>query len=264
VTYDEIKYFEGIIQNFKDIKQFFNNNKVLIQSLGDKTIQIFNDPRDVFVTLERLEDVFDGIDYLKQEQVNEFDELLYGLEKRWDHFAMDSATYIVNFRKSASNTVKFIPGMLIPNTSQILGYIDRNMLGGSDSVIEINPNNEITIVDEKNYDIKKNWSVFKVRMANELVAAHSLSHSSKYRLWSHRALGNVKDIDKHIKKTAKNINEKEMAATLYAVENVNVNNKKLRHSIIEAKLLQTLLGTELYYMSFQKKDQFKQALSTHF
>ncbi len=89
-----------------------------------------------------------------------------------------------------------------------------------------------------------------------------MANSAQYQLWAQRALSKVDSLDKKFLNAANNANEKELAAAWYALENINANNKQLRHNLLEAKLLQAMLGTDLYYQSNLRSSQLKNGIAS--
>ena len=264
-TYDEIKYWEGTSQSYKQINKWFKSNRKFIKTLSDSTAKIFTNPKDVFVTLQRLENTFNGIDHLTLDETREFDAIMYSMESNWDKFASDTFVYTIGLAKSASCTLSHTPGILIPNTAQILGYVDKKMFGDSSGIIidssaNSNSDNPSDISQYKTIGNTHDWPESRLKTANELIAAHALAYSSQYRLWSHRAMSRMAQTDSMLSLVSQGANGKEMAATWYALENVNSNSKRLRHSIEEAKLLEATLGTELYYKTLHRSQAMKQSL----
>ncbi len=146
-TYDEIKYCESVKRSFVQMNQFFNDNKNFIKSLSDSTQKVFTDPQNVFVTFDRLNNILDGIDKVRYTEARKFDEMLYGIENTYDKFAADTFIYNVAFVKSAHVKLKHTPGLLIPNTAQILGYIDRKIFGDSSELNVEDSKNSVSVGD---------------------------------------------------------------------------------------------------------------------
>jgi hypothetical protein len=264
-TYDEIKYYESVKRSFTQMNDFFDQNKNFIQALSDETQKVFTDPQNVFVTFERLNTILDGVDKVRYQEARKFDEMLYGLENKYDHMVADTFEYRVAFINSAHTKLTHTPGLLIPNTAQTLGYIDRKIFGNNSEIkiAESKNTSEIYSGEYSDFDLltldtlHNNWQDHRIRVANELVAAHSMANSAQYQLWAQRSLSKVDSLDHKFLKSAKNVNEKELAASWYALENLNANNKQLRHSLLEAKVLQAMLGTDLYYQSNLRASQLK-------
>lgn len=267
-AYDEIKYWEGVVDTYKQIHTFFNDNGNLVKALQDTTTKIFENPKDVFVNLERLETIFNGIDRIAYEEPRRFDEILYAGEKNWDKFSVDTVLYSIQLVRGDTNTLTHTPGILIPNTAQILGFIDRKMFGDSSNVDTSTSSNSIDSVDLafKDFDNSQrdtshqDWPETRLRTANELVAAYAMANSAQYRMWSQRSMQKVNSSDRHFADNAKNVNEKELAASWYGLENINANNKRIHHSALEAKVLQSMLGTEIFYKSSQRQSQMSQSI----
>jgi hypothetical protein len=269
-TYDEIKYYESVKRSFTQMNEFFNENKNFIKALADSTQKVFTDPQNVFVTFDRLNTILDGVDKVRFTEARKFDEMLYGIENTYDKFAADTFEYRIAFVKSANVKLKHTPGLLIPNTAQLLGYIDRQIFGNeSGTSVESSSNKNTVSIGEGLTDFDyaardtahNNWPDHRLRVANELVAAHCMANSAQYQLWAQRALAKVDSLDKKFLAASNNANEKELAAAWYALENINANNKQLRHNLLEAKLLQAMLGTDLYYQSNLRSSQLKNGIA---
>lgn len=270
-AYDEIKYWEGVVDTYKEIHAFFDDNSDLVKSLSDSTVKVFTHPQDVFVNLERLETVFDGVDKLRYVEPGRFDEIMYKGEKNWDKLAADTVRYSVQYVRGDTCTLTKVPGLLIPNTSQVLGFLDKQMFGdsskyNSNDSLNTSSNSDTVDFTFKDFDASQmdtshqDWPETRIRTANELVAAYAMSNSAQYRMWASRAMTRVDETDDHFTKNARNVNEKELAAAWFSLENVNANNKRIRHSALEAKVLQAMLGTEIYYKTQLRKTQMSQVI----
>ncbi|MBN1292357.1 MAG: hypothetical protein JXB48_11005 [Candidatus Latescibacteria bacterium] len=246
-AYDEVQYFKDIHRNFKNMQAWFNRAKNRGEYIWDKSSELFTDPQNVFVTLDRLEDIFDHIDYTTWAVPRELDRILSRTEITYDNI-------VTGMAGSAG---------MVPNTDEALEYIDSKF-----------GFNYLSVKNDKKYgkyiqkldDAKeKGKTVFpeeEIVEASKQVAASSMSNSSMYRQWSLKTSQNIPQIDKNFT-GVKGANGQELAACWYTIEQNNANNKLLMNHLEELKVLQATLGVYLYESSKYRSQElnFKNTFS---
>ena len=240
-AYDEVQYFKDMHRNFKNMQAWFDRAKDRGEYLWDKSSELFTDPQNVFVTLDRLEDIFDHIDFAAWAVPRELDRILARTELTYDNI-------ITGVPASAG---------MVPNTDEALEYIDSkfgfNYLPDSD-------NKKYGKYIRKIDAAKENGSALfpeeKIVQASKLVAASSMSNSSMYRQWALKTSQNIPRIDKNFT-GVKGANGQELAACWYTIEQNNANNKLLMNHLEELKVLQATLGVYLYETSTYRSNELQ-------
>lgn len=243
-AYDEIIYFERMNEKRKQIGEIFKTASERTERIFDKTSNLFSDPKDIFTTLEKMEDLFDETDALYYRDYKDFDRTLSEGEYLYDKAVDRHNTYT---------------GWIIPNTQGVLNYIEGFFHGKPYDVI--NSEKEQWTAEElgeyeKYYKreealaqlIDENWSDEKVRKSTALIAASTLSNSGAYTNWTVNQANNVIALDEMFS-DLDGVNPIEMAATWYIIENTNANNKRILNSMEELKAMQALLSMDAYMVS---------------
>ncbi|MBN2436255.1 MAG: hypothetical protein JXK07_13400 [Spirochaetes bacterium] len=245
-AYDEVQYFKEMKHNFQNMQAWFDRAKNRGVYIWDKSSELFTNPENVFVTLDRLEDIFDHIDYAAWAIPRELDQILSETELTYDNIAGGISS----------------AGM-VPNTDATLEYIDKKF--GFNHLPEKSDTKYGEYV--KKLDELKDKSAIKfpeeeLVTASRLVAASSMANSEMYRQWSIKTSNNIPQIDKNFT-GVKGANGQELAACWYMIEQSNANNKLLMNNLEELKILQATLGIYLYENSDYRTQelQFKNTLS---
>jgi hypothetical protein len=257
-AYDEITYFERMFETYDHMTNWFNRNKNNVIGVWDDIDNLYNDPEDIFVTLERLETIFDQIDHLYMVEPYRFDKIIAGSEFWWDAAAKRNNDYGT--------------GLIMPNTDAVLNYIEDLFYNGPPRALTEEQKNSMSKLDLERYDsqvrayeeispyVNKNWPYEKVRKASMMIASSAMSKSGAYLKWSMDANQNVSKTD-DLFKDVKGVNQTNLAAAWYSIEGNNANNKYIRHSLEELKLLMGVLGMDIFEQSSGQKDLHE--LRTH-
>lgn len=245
-AYDEVMYFKEMKRNFDNMHAWFERAKKRSEFIWDKSSELFTDPKNVFITLDRLEDIFDHIDYAVWAIPRELDNILSRTELTFDNIA-DGGEYTAG---------------MFPNTDEVLDYIDDkfgfNYLPDKNSSTYSKHFKKLENLSENNHTFPEQELV----TASRLVIASSMSNSEMYKQWSVKTTGRIPGIDKNFT-NLKGANGQELAACWYTIEQTNANSKLLKNHLEELKVLQATLGLYLYEISDQRTQelQFKNTLS---
>jgi hypothetical protein len=245
--YDEVQYFKEMKHNFQNMQAWFERAKNRGEYIWDKSSELFTNPKNVFVTLDRLEDIFDHIDYAAWAIPRELDDILAKTELTYDNISTGGIS-------SAG---------MIPNTDEALEYIDKKF--GFNYLPEKSDKKYgkyVQKLDELKVKNARRFPEEELVTASRLVAASSMANSEMYRQWAIKTSNNIPQIDKNFT-GVKGANGQELASCWYMIEQANANNKLLLNNLEELKLLQATLGIYLYENSDYRTQelQFKNALS---
>lgn len=246
MVYQELQYWQGINEDYQNIKKWFNHNKKLVSSIGDQTINLFTDFEVSFNNMEKMEVLFDDIDNLFLNETRKFDALVTGMENDWDSLARDEHTFSYG---DYEKTIKCVPGMIIPNVDQTLKFYEQYL--PTEKIRKnyfINKAADTSQIAEKqyNYFIDTTWPEQKIKLVSEMIMATTQAKSISFNKWSSVARYNLdKNIDSIFKAT-KNVNENDFAASYYALLEANDENKRVHHSLEEAKVLCQMLGIDVF------------------
>jgi len=246
-AYDEVMYFKEMKQNFTNMQAWFDRAKNRGEYIWDKSSELFTDPKNVFVTLERLENIFDHVDYAAWATPRELDKILAKTELTYDNIVTRSTEH----------------AGLIPNTDEVLEHIDKkfgfNRLPSADDTTN---EKHIKKLDNLKTEGIRIFPEEELVTASKLVAASSMSKSAAYQKWAVSTSGKLPELDKNFS-GVKGANGQELAACWYGIEQTNANNKLLANNLEELKVLQATLGVYLYEESDMrtKELQFKNTFS---
>ena len=231
-AYNEVMYFREMRQNFSDMQQWFDRAINRTGAIWDKTTQLWSDPKNVFVTLDRLEDIFNNIDYNVWEIPRELDQILARTELTYDDI---------------SSGTKMTAAMF-PNTDEAIKYIDEkfgfNYLSNVDKSDLEAANKGRTARQGTGYKFPEEDLV----TSSKLIAASTMASSEMYKNWAIKTSERMPKIDKNFEKV-KGANGNELAACWYSIDETNANSRLLKNHLEELKLLQATLGIYVYESS---------------
>ena len=244
-AYNEVMYFREMRQNFSDMQQWFDRVKNRTVAVWDKTSQLWTDPKNVFVTLDRLEDIFNNIDYNAWAVPHELDRILARTELTYDDI---------------SSSTKMTAAMF-PNTDEVIQYIDEKF--GFDFLSNVDKsdfeaiNKRRTARQAKEYKFPEEDLV----TASKLIAASTMATAEMHKNWAIQTSARMPKIDQSFE-SVKGANGNELAACWYSIDETNANNKLLKNHLEELKLLQATLGIYVYESSnsMQQHYAFKNQL----
>lgn len=245
-AYDEVMYFKEMRRNFENMQKWFDRARERTEYVWDKSSELFTDPQDVFVTLQRLENIFDHIDYAVWVVPHELDRILARTELTYDN--------IVTGGQSSAG--------MVPNTDEVLEYIDTKF-GFNHLPSEKDEENGKHV--QKLARLKERGHRFpeeELVTASRLVLASSMANSEMYRQWAIKTSSKTPEKDANFA-TVKGANGQELAACWYAVEQTNANSRLLMNHLEELKVLQATVGLYLFDFSDTrtKELEFKNSLS---
>ena len=255
-AYEEVKLWTGIGESFVSMYNWFKNMPDTFRAYKDSVHSFFTTRGNFVSKLEHLVDLYDDFDRDIASIPNRLDYRLLSIEHRIDRAVADTFTYHIG---PFSHTLTKTPGVFFPNTAEMFEALDNMIVTGL-SMPVINPPSEISFTESQPKEVNPYEGVI---IANQLIAAHAMSMSMEYRKWGQVAANNLEALDQKFESAFEQnagVNRKEMAAAWYAIENANANNKRLRHSLEEAKLHQALIGTDLHIRTNQIAQRKQQAL----
>jgi len=253
-AYDEIIYFENMYQTYDKIKNWYKGNQARKGRIFDLADKIVNDPEDIFVTLRRMEEMFDEIDNLALQQPYELDKILSGGEFWWDQMAARNNQYGT--------------GLIVPNTQGVVDYIEGLFIQSSSITIPNSAESSTDslkieqllkrkkLIDEIASMDMSNWPYERIRKAAFLIASTSLSTSSQYLTWSMYANNSMRENQKNFE-GIKGINGNLMKSAWWSIETNNSNNKEILHQIELLKNMTAILGVDVFMHSDTQNDYLK-------
>lgn len=243
-AYNEIMYYREMRQNFANMQSWFEKSKARVEYIWDDATQLMKNPKDVFYTLEKMQEIFDNIDYSVEAIPNEIDLILAQTEITYD--------------KSINGGNNYFQTML-PNTDEVIKYVD-NKLGFN--VLDSNSSDPVIAGYAKRLakDARdgKNVTFPEEELVNsaKIVAAAGMANAAMYRNWAVKAYGNIDSLDRKFS-TVTGANGNEIAACWYAIDQTNANNKLLKNHLEDLKVLQATLGIGVYGMSDDRAQQLQ-------
>jgi hypothetical protein len=249
--YDEIMYWKDVYNTYQTMSDWFKRNKGEIQSIYGEACKLISDPGDIYATFDKLQNIFDRIDDIRIYEAREFDRLMAQMEGNVDNVVVGAV------RPFTGATFSFVDALLEGNA-----FNPQTYLKGNPDVKLASPTSKEEAMLQEYVgqrkivsDVpKEDWPDYRLLEASNIIASSAMAKSRMYRNWSMKATNNVSTIDNRLSKLQA-VNEQEMGAGWYALENANANNKLMEHSLEEAKLLQGLLGVDMWYMSKRRTDQ---------
>ncbi len=246
MLYQEVQYWQGINEDYHQIKDWFDRNKRLVTSIGDQTVNLFSDFELSFSYMERLENVFNDVDHLVINETKDFDAIVTDMETNWDSLARDEHTFTYG---NYSKKIKCVPGLIIPNVDQTISFFEKYL--PTEKIRKdyyTNKGNDTSKAAEVNFSLFVDtlWPEQKLKLVSELILSTTQARSSAYKKWSDVARYNLdKNIDPQFKNT-KGVNENDLAAAYYSILEANEQNKRISHSLEETKVLSQILGIDVY------------------
>jgi len=242
-AYEEVKLWTGIGNSFISLYDWFKNMPNTFRTYGNSVHSFFTTSGSALSKLEELVGLYDAYDRDIATIPHSLDRRLLHIERQYDLAVADTFTYCIG---PFCNTLSKTPGALFPNTAGLYDALEDFVHNGLMPMTHFNPSSkEVNLVEDEPRELDSYEAIIR---ANQLIAAHALATSSEYRKWAQVAARNLDDLDKAFESAfgEASVNRKEMAAAWYAIENANANNKRIRHSLEEAKVQQALIGTDLY------------------
>jgi hypothetical protein len=250
-AYDEIMYWKDVYGTYQTMTDWFKKNQGQIQSIYGEACKLISDPGDIYATFSKMTAIFDQIDDIRIYEAREFDHLMAQMEGNVDNVVVGAV------RPFTGATFSFVDALLEGNAFNPQTYLKGNPdvklaapTTGEDSMLQsyIGQRNIVSAVP------KQNWPDYQLLEASNIIASSAMAKSRMFQNWSMKATSNVTAIDNKLSKLQA-VNELEMGAGWYALENANANNKLLEHSLEEEKLLQGVLGVDMWYMAKKRTDQ---------
>ena len=249
-AYDEIMYWRDVYNTYETMRGWFERNKRNISDIYGEACRLVTDPGDIYATVDRMSQIFDRIDYLAVYETRNFDRIMSNLETNTDN-AITGA-----IRPFTGTTFSFFDALLEGNAfnpeTYTRGNPERVERFGSDEESILNRYiGQRQIISEIP---KENWPDYRLLEASNLIASSAMAKSRMYQNWAMKTTENVSTIDQKMS-DLRAVNEVEMGGSWYALENANANNKLLEHSLEEVKVLQGLLGVDMWHLSRRRADQ---------
>jgi len=246
-AYNEVMYFKEMYNNYQQMKNWLKRAQTRTTNIWDKASDLFTDPKNVFVTLDRLVDIFDNIDYAVWAVPNELDHILAKTEFTYDKI------------------VDGIPsGGMLPNTDEAIEYVDYKF-----GLNRLPPDTNDPVNGKYVAQLaaaKANGQQFPEEdmvTASRLIASSAMANAEMYRNWALQASQNIPNTEKNFA-SVQGANGNSLAACWYAIEQTNANNKLLANHLNELKVYQAMLGIYVYEVSDQRTQelQFKNAFNS--
>jgi len=237
-AYNELQYAYDVRDNVKALGAWFKKSRESAVTLYDYSSKLWTDPQNVFMTMKRMENIFDGAENLVFSTAYEFDAALSDIEDSWD---------------------KAAGPVLFPQTDKILAYAEDMMISAKmlpNSVSEADKNSPVaTVLDENDQDVK----VLQLSIA---LAADAIAQSRAYSKWTEKEMENIGSIEKRFEDAEdESVVSKDMQALWYSIEKTNTQSKLLQHQTNELAVSTGLLGFKVYRLS-QKKAVEKASVNT--
>jgi len=232
-AYDEIMYWREIKTSYNTMKQWFDKTKRNAKSLFNESTKLFTDPKDVFTTLDRLEYIFDGVEYMWWSVPEELDKHLLNLENDFDAL------------------------QLAPNTDEVISFIETTFELDQFKNPDTKQNRTLAYIKKQEipsqtlYDNYYRFQETATIEALKLVTSSAIAKSEMYKHWTEKAWAKIAETEKEFA-DVKGVNGLSMAGCWYAVEAGNVNNKVLYHNLEDTKMLQAMLSLYLFDMTKQR------------
>jgi hypothetical protein len=243
-VYDEIQYWKNMVRTYKMMEAWFNRNKQKLNEIVTDAMLVSTRKEDIFSKLKRADEMFSSINDVAFNETQNFDHTLATFERNWDSLAVHSRPAV----------------RMMPTTDDVLSTIQT--LFPSEQYKEslgIPPVNSTAASQGPDTGLRlseRDSRLPEAGVANisEFVAASAIAKSEVYYGWSVNALGNVDQIGEKFK-DFKSINQKEMEAAWYGIEQINANCFRLRLSSEELKVYLGILGFDLWRNSQRRGDE---------
>ncbi len=241
-AYNEVMYYREMRQNFTNMQRWFDRAEQRAANVWDETTQLIKNPKDVFYTLQKMQEIFDNIDYAVEAIPDELDNILAKTELTFDNMGSPTKEYA---------------GML-PNTDEVLKYIDAKL--GFDYLSD-RTDPEIAAYAKRRAQDKKDGAIMsfpeeELVNSSKIVAASGMANAAMYQNWATKAYENIDSTDNKFA-NVQGANGNDLAACWYSIDQTNSNNKLLRNHLEELRILQATLGIYAYQMSEDRMQQLR-------
>lgn len=233
-AYDEIQYWKSMKQTYDKMKMWFDRNGEKINQIASTAKKITTQKENVFEKLRRAESLFDQVEDVAFRESREFDRLITYMENDWDSLA-----------SHASRTKRFLP-----DVAQVLGVIE-GIAGKTPSSKEVS--DTIGVPEQ---EIKYILPEQPLVASSKYIAASTIASSEYYQGWSAHALENIDSIDQKFR-GFNSVNQKEMQAAWYEIEQANANNNRISHSLQELKTYIAVLGVDVWKTSEERGNELQ-------
>lgn len=250
-AYDEIMYWRDVYNTYETMKGWFERNKRGINDIYAEACRLVTDPGDIYATFDRMSQIFDKIDYIAVYETKNFDRIMCDMENNVDNAVVGA------IRPFTGATFSFVDAMLEGNVFNKDVYTKGNVERGQKPLTKKEEKmlNEYIAQRKIVSEVpKENWPDYRLLEASNMISSSAMSKSRMYNNWAMETSSKIQATDRKLK-DLKGVNEIEMGGTWYALENANANNKLLEHSLEEVKVLQGLLGVDMWFMSQKRVDQ---------
>lgn len=249
-AYNEVMYYREMRQNFTNMQEWFKKSLTRAENIWDKATQLYNNPKDIFYTMEKMEDIFDNIDYAVQNVPNELDHILARTEYTFDKMGDASDLYLHT---------------MIPNTDETIRFIDKKL--GFDKIDSTSTDSLAAAYARRLAAIEKaggNVHFPEEELVNsaKIVAAAGMANTAMYQAWAANTYGRIDSTDRKYSGVS-GANGNELAACWFAIDQTNANNKLLRNNLEDLKMFQATLGISVYEMSDERAQQL-QAMNQYY
>jgi hypothetical protein len=241
-AYNEVMYYREMRQNFSNMQKWFDRAKKRASNVWDETTQLIKDPKNVFYTLEKMQEIFDNIDYAVEAIPEELDNILAKTELTFDKIGSPTKEYAA----------------MLPNTDEVLKYIDEKL---GFNYLSNTADPEIAEYAKRRAQDQKNGSIMnfpeeELVTSSKIVAASGMANAAMYQNWATKAYQNIDNTD-NIFANVQGANGNDLAACWYSIDQTNSNNKLLRNHLEELRILQATLGIYAYQMSEDRMQQLR-------
>jgi hypothetical protein len=276
-TYEEIKYWQALEYKFKRVIGFFDDlNDQYVKFKKEVKSFIHNDESlTIYDRAKKYLELVDGLENLANAPKT-FDRRIAELEVAWDNMVRDEFSYSVEGLYTQS--MRWTPGQLVPNTKEILDYVDKSVFYGRSSLLQleagaewfssINNKKDLAFLDTAHGDMSEEivgtdpYRYYSLPIvSNQLVATSAVANSLEYRKWAMVAMEDLYKTEKELTVIlGETVNKggitgADVGSAWYSILMVNANNKYILHSLEEARLQQALIGTELHIKSSARHNE---------
>jgi len=288
LVYEEVKLWNSVVKKFKDIRDYIKEMGYAFDNLYQNFSSLFTTWDGLLPKLESIIGVNDQITALKL-MPKTLDHKIADLEKTWDTMTTVNKKFTYSIGGGMLKHTTNVPdGGINISTESVLKFVDKQITDSTGRLawslrdyVDVRDGKFVRVNSDKgnkkmeissNVDIKTVADTMDPQLvkdpfrhytlpieSNRIVASQALASSIAYRKWAQMELINLAAVDDAIEDIAKEggINGVEFAAAWYSIMNINANNKKLLHSVQEAKLLSAILGTELHNYTNRRADQLR-------
>jgi len=275
LVYDEIKLWGSLVKKYNDVKDYIEKMGKAYAQLFDHAGSLFTENHGLLPQLQKIVDFNEEIEAAKR-MPKTLDSKIARLEKTWDTMTTVNKTYTYTIGGGMlSSTVKVPDGGIDISSGNVLKYVD-NLISDSNGIkwlskgvkfssgyVNVKDRKPTLGIADTSQEIKLPQDRFRKYAlpveSNKIVISQAMAGSLAYRQWAQAELERLGDVDEKIMEFIEDggINGVELAAAWYSIMNVNANNKKMLHAILEAKLLSAMLGTEAHKITNVRAAQFE-------